>query len=44
VVNRSLALDPKVLEQWASFDARFGILEERPDVNRLFAFELSRGG
>jgi ABC-type nitrate/sulfonate/bicarbonate transport system substrate-binding protein len=31
-------LDRAALEGWADFDAEFGILEERPDVDR--AFEL----
>jgi putative hydroxymethylpyrimidine transport system substrate-binding protein len=29
-------LDRKALEGWASFDARFGILDARPDVARAF--------
>jgi putative hydroxymethylpyrimidine transport system substrate-binding protein len=29
-------LDRRALEEWAEFDARFGILEEAPDVARLF--------
>ena len=37
-----LRLDRAVLERWADFDARFGILKERPDVDRLFAFDLAR--
>jgi NitT/TauT family transport system substrate-binding protein/putative hydroxymethylpyrimidine transport system substrate-binding protein len=41
VVNPSLALDRGVLERWAAFDARFGILESRPDVDRAFAFGLT---
>jgi putative hydroxymethylpyrimidine transport system substrate-binding protein len=35
-------LDRALLEQWADFDARFGILERRPDVGRLFAFDVAR--
>ncbi|MDQ3935466.1 MAG: ABC transporter substrate-binding protein [Actinomycetota bacterium] len=37
----SLRLDRPVLERWAEFDARFGILERRPDVGRLFAFDVA---
>jgi NitT/TauT family transport system substrate-binding protein/putative hydroxymethylpyrimidine transport system substrate-binding protein len=40
VVNPGLALDRGVLEKWAAFDAKFGILEERPDVSETFAFDL----
>lgn len=31
-----IRLDRSALEGWARFDARFGILEHRPDVNRAF--------
>jgi putative hydroxymethylpyrimidine transport system substrate-binding protein len=31
-----IRLDRRALEGWARFDARFGILERRPDVNRAF--------
>jgi putative hydroxymethylpyrimidine transport system substrate-binding protein len=31
-----IRLDRQALEGWASFDARFGILERRPDVERAF--------
>jgi putative hydroxymethylpyrimidine transport system substrate-binding protein len=37
----SLRLDRGVLEQWADFDARVGILARRPDVARTFAFGVS---
>ena len=36
-----LRLDRRLLERWASFDARFGILESRPDVDRAFAFDVA---
>jgi putative hydroxymethylpyrimidine transport system substrate-binding protein len=36
-----LRLDRRVLERWADFDDRFGILDGRPDVNRLFAFDVA---
>jgi len=31
-----IRLDRRALEGWADFDARFGILEHRPDVDRAF--------
>ena len=40
ILDPSLELDRSVLEQWASFDARFGILKRRPDVARTFALNL----
>jgi NitT/TauT family transport system substrate-binding protein/putative hydroxymethylpyrimidine transport system substrate-binding protein len=36
----SLALHRPILERWASFDARIGILDRRIDVGRAFAFDL----
>jgi putative hydroxymethylpyrimidine transport system substrate-binding protein len=42
VVNPSLRLDRRVLEQWAAFDARFGILKAKPDVDE--AFDLDAAG
>ena len=42
VLEPPLQLDREVLEQWAEFDARFGILERRPDVDEAFAFVLER--
>jgi NitT/TauT family transport system substrate-binding protein/putative hydroxymethylpyrimidine transport system substrate-binding protein len=41
VVNPTLRLDRGVLERWADFDARFGILERRPDVGRTFDFGVA---
>jgi putative hydroxymethylpyrimidine transport system substrate-binding protein len=35
----SLRLDPGVLERWAEFDARVGILARRPDVARAFTVD-----
>jgi len=35
-----LKLDRPVLEQWADFDARIGIVKQRPDVDRAFDFTL----
>jgi putative hydroxymethylpyrimidine transport system substrate-binding protein len=40
IVDPTLKLDPRVLQQWAAFDARFGILRRRPDVARTFALNL----
>ena len=36
-----LTLDRPVLERWAVFDERFGILDRRPDVDRLFEFGIA---
>jgi NitT/TauT family transport system substrate-binding protein/putative hydroxymethylpyrimidine transport system substrate-binding protein len=36
-----LRLDRDVLAKWASWDARFGILPRRPNVGRLFDFDLA---
>ena len=36
-----LRLDRAVLERWATFDARIGILRQRPDVRRTFDFTLA---
>jgi putative hydroxymethylpyrimidine transport system substrate-binding protein len=41
VVNPTLALDRAVLEQWAKFDARFGILKREPDVSRTFDLDAA---
>jgi putative hydroxymethylpyrimidine transport system substrate-binding protein len=35
-----LRLDRPVLEQWADFDARLGIVKRRPDVDKAFDFSL----
>jgi putative hydroxymethylpyrimidine transport system substrate-binding protein len=40
IIDPSLRLDRAVLGQWASFDARFGILKRRPDVATTFALNL----
>jgi NitT/TauT family transport system substrate-binding protein/putative hydroxymethylpyrimidine transport system substrate-binding protein len=39
VLNPTLAFDRKVLEQWAVFDARFGILKRKPSVDQTFALK-----
>jgi putative hydroxymethylpyrimidine transport system substrate-binding protein len=33
-----MVLDRRALEEWARFDARFGILDAQPDVDRAFSF------
>jgi putative hydroxymethylpyrimidine transport system substrate-binding protein len=43
VFARDLRLDRHVLEQWADFDARAGIVDARPDVSRAFDFTLLGG-
>lgn len=37
-----LVLDREVLEAWAAWDVRFGILERRPDLDETFEFGLAR--
>jgi putative hydroxymethylpyrimidine transport system substrate-binding protein len=37
-----MRLDRAVLERWADFDARFGIVRRRPDVDRTFVFDVAR--
>jgi putative hydroxymethylpyrimidine transport system substrate-binding protein len=41
LLDPSLRLNRAVLERWADFDERFGILERRPDVERAFVFDLT---
>lgn len=41
VMSPPLRLDREVLERWATWDERFGILEERPDVDETFVFGLA---
>jgi NitT/TauT family transport system substrate-binding protein/putative hydroxymethylpyrimidine transport system substrate-binding protein len=38
-----LRMDRAVLERWADFDARIGIVKTRPDVSRAFDFSLRDG-
>ena len=40
IFAEDLRLDRGVLEKWADFDARIGIVERRPDVDRAFDFTL----
>jgi putative hydroxymethylpyrimidine transport system substrate-binding protein len=42
IVQAPLRLDRAVLDRWAAFDARFGIVRRRPDVARAFAFDVVR--
>lgn len=41
--SEDLALDRDVLEAWADFDARVGIVKRRPDVQRAFDFGFAPG-
>ncbi|HEX6027101.1 MAG TPA: hypothetical protein VFZ00_34195, partial [Solirubrobacter sp.] len=36
-----LRLDRATLEEWADFDERIGLVEERPDVDAAFDFTLA---
>jgi putative hydroxymethylpyrimidine transport system substrate-binding protein len=40
---RGLRFDREVLERWADFDVRIGIVDRRPDVGRAFDFTLLGG-
>jgi len=42
VVVPPMRLDRAVLERWADWATRFGIVRRRPDVDRAFAFEVAR--
>jgi putative hydroxymethylpyrimidine transport system substrate-binding protein len=42
VIVPPMRLDRGVLERWASFDARFGIVRRKPDVDRAFDFGVAR--
>ncbi len=39
--SRDLRLERGVLERWADFDARIGIVRRRPDVGRAFDFTVA---
>jgi NitT/TauT family transport system substrate-binding protein/putative hydroxymethylpyrimidine transport system substrate-binding protein len=41
VFARGLRLDPGVIDRWATFDARIGIVDRRPDTQRAFAYDLA---
>ena len=40
-LNETMAFDRGVLDQWAAFDARFGILKRKPDVGKAFALDVA---
>jgi NitT/TauT family transport system substrate-binding protein/putative hydroxymethylpyrimidine transport system substrate-binding protein len=40
IFNKDLKLDRPILEQWADFDTRLGIVEHRPDVAKTFDFSM----
>jgi putative hydroxymethylpyrimidine transport system substrate-binding protein len=44
IFARDLRLRRGVLEEWAGFDARLGIVKERPDVGRAFDFSVLGSG
>ena len=44
VFARGLRLDRDVIDRWADFDARIGIVDHRPDVGRAFDFNLMGPG
>jgi putative hydroxymethylpyrimidine transport system substrate-binding protein len=41
VFARGLRLDPAVIDRWATFDAQIGIVDQRPDVQKAFDFQLA---
>jgi putative hydroxymethylpyrimidine transport system substrate-binding protein len=41
VFARGLRLDRAVLDRWATFDARIGIVDQRPDVDKAFDLDLA---
>lgn len=43
-LGESRALDREVLERWAAWDARFGIVKAPPDVDAAFDFEVASAG
>ena len=42
-IGAGVLLDDGVLEQWAEWDARHGIVRRPPQVDRAFAFDLPSG-
>jgi putative hydroxymethylpyrimidine transport system substrate-binding protein len=40
IFDTDLKLDRPVLEQWADFDVRLGVVKHRPDVGRTFDFSV----
>ena len=43
VVTPPLRLDRELIEKWADFDARIGIVKKRTDVDRAFDFDVAGG-
>jgi putative hydroxymethylpyrimidine transport system substrate-binding protein len=43
IFSTTLKLDRPVLDRWADFDARLGIVKQRPDVGQAFAFDVLGG-
>ena len=43
VFAENLSFDRQVVEEWASFDERIGIVRRRPDVERAFDFSVREG-
>jgi putative hydroxymethylpyrimidine transport system substrate-binding protein len=41
VFARGLRLDPQVIDRWAAFDARIGIVDQRPDTKQAFAYDVA---
>jgi putative hydroxymethylpyrimidine transport system substrate-binding protein len=41
VFARGLRLDPQVIDRWAVFDARIGIVDQRPDTKQAFAYDVA---
>lgn len=41
ILTPPVRLDGRALEEWANFAVRFGIIEERPDVERAFALDVA---
>ena len=41
VFARGLRLDRRVIDRWATFDARIGIVDKRPDTHRAFAYDVA---
>jgi putative hydroxymethylpyrimidine transport system substrate-binding protein len=41
VFARGLRLDPRVIDRWATFDARIGIVDKRPDTRQAFAYDVA---
>lgn len=44
IVDPALPLHRQVIERWARFAVRVGLLDRAPDVDRAFAFDVAGGG